>query len=135
MLPALTLARPRSPRRLIAGGAAALACAAAIVSQTSAAPPKPIAIADGLRPASWAMTIPSAWLAAPAPRARPGDSFDIVAIRSGDRSYATPIAYDLVVIALDERGLVVQVDEDDAVALANARGSGLSLVALLRSTR
>jgi hypothetical protein len=56
-------------------------------------------------------------------------------MRSGDRAFAAPVAYALVVLEVDDRRLVVQVDEDDALAVANARSAGLQLVALLRSTR
>ena len=108
---------------------------AALTSLGSAPAAPEKTTADALAPSSWAMTIPVAWLAAPLPRARAGDAFDIVAIRSGDRGYAAPVAYALVVLEVDERRLVVQVDEDDALALANARSAGLQLIALLRSTR
>ena len=123
-------------RRRLFGGVAALVLALAGVLSLIAQPAAPErTTADTLAPSSWAMTIPAAWLAAPLPRARPGDAFDIVAIRSGDRGYAAPVAYALVVLEVDERRLVVQVDEDDALALANARSAGLQLVGLLRSTR
>lgn len=135
MLPALRVGRPLPPRRLAFGVGGVLLALAAVASLTAPAPAPERTTADALAPSSWAMTIPSTWLAAPLPRARPGDSFDIVAIRSGDRAFAAPVAYALVVLEVDERRLVVQVDEDDALALANARGAGLQLVALLRSTR
>ena len=135
MLPALRVASPLRARRLTLGVAAVILAFAAIASFAAPAPAPERTIADALAPSSWAMTIPSAWLAAPLPRARPGDSFDIVAIRSGDRAFAAPVAYALVVLEVDEHRIVVQVDEDDALALANARGAGLQLVALLRSTR
>lgn len=117
------------------GATAVVLALAASASLVAPAPVRERTTAESLAPSSWAMTIPMAWLAAPPPRARPGDSFDIVAIRSGDRAFAAPVAYALVVLEVDERRLVVQVDEDDALALANARGAGLQLVALLRSTR
>lgn len=135
MLPALRVASPLRSRRVALGTSAAILAVAAIASLSAPAPAPERTTSDALAPSSWAMTIPSAWLAAPLPRARPGDSFDIVAIRSGDRAFAAPVAYALVVLEIDDRRLVVQVDEDDALALANARGAGLQLVALLRSTR
>jgi len=132
----MRVAGGRQLRRRLVGGAAAVVLALAAVASLASQPPAPErSTADALAPSSWAMTIPAAWLAAPLPRARPGDAFDIVAIRSGDRGYAAPVAYALVVLEVDERRLVVQVDEDDALALANARSAGLQLVGLLRSTR
>ena len=123
-------------RRRLAGGGAALVLALGAVASLASQPAAPErTTADALAPSSWAMTIPTTWLAAPLPRARPGDSFDIVAMRSGDRAFAAPVAYALVVLEIDDRRLVVQVDEDDALAVANARSAGLQLVALLRSTR
>ena len=106
------------------------------MTPASPAPPSGVrAIADELQAATWAMSIPVSWLAAPAPRARPGDAFDLLAIRSGDRAVAVPVAYAVVLLSADDRGLTVQVDQDDAVTIANARGSGMQLIALLRSTR
>lgn len=136
MLPALRVSSRGVPvRRLaLAASAAALALAAA-GSQLSPPPAPERMIADVLAPSSWAMTIPTTWLAAPLPRARPGDTFDVLAVKSGDRAYAAPVAYALLVLEIDDRRLVVEVDEDDALALANARGAGLQLIALLRSTR
>jgi len=93
------------------------------------------ALADELRPASWAMTIPAAWLAAPVPRGRAGDAFDVLALRSGERAASIPVAYDVVMLGIDDRGLTIEVDQDDAVAIANARGAGMTFVVLLRSTR
>ena len=66
---------------------------------------------------------------------RAGDSLDILAVRSGDRGYALPVAYALTVMSVDERTIVLQVDQDDAIAIANARAASLLLVPLLRSTR
>ena len=135
MLPALRVGNSIRPRRLALGIAAVVLALAAVASFAAPAPAPERTTADALAPSSWAMAIPSTWLAAPLPRARPGDSFDIVAIRLGDRAFAAPVAYALVVLEVDERRLVVQVDEEDALALANARSAGLQLVALLRSTR
>ena len=81
------------------------------------------------------MTIPSAWLVAPPPRLRAGDALDILAVHPGDRAFTVPVAYAVSVVSADDRGLVLQVNEDDAIALANARGGGMLLVPLLRSTR
>lgn len=92
-------------------------------------------LADELRPATWAMTIPSPWLAAPVPSVRRGDSIDILAMRSGDKSYSVPVAYGVRVLSVNDRGIVLEVDETDATAITTARGGGLLLVPLLRSTR
>jgi hypothetical protein len=138
MLPALTVrARRLPPRRVLLAGAGALLAAAALLS--SLPPPQSDAhatsLADELRPATWAMQIPIAWLAAPVPRARRGDLIDLLGVRPGDRAFAVPIAYAAMLVASDEHGLVLEVDESDASAIATARGSGLLLVPLLRSTR
>jgi hypothetical protein len=138
MLPALTVrARRLPPRRVLLVGAGALLAVAALLS--SLPPPQSEAhaasLADELHPATWAMQIPTAWLAAPVPRARRGDLIDLLAVRPGDRAFAVPIAYAAMLVASDERGLVLEVDESDASAIATARGSGLLLVPLLRSTR
>jgi hypothetical protein len=81
------------------------------------------------------MSLPSAWLAAPAPRVRTGDLIDVLAVRQGDRAYAVPVAYAARVMAVDEHGLVLELDEEGASAIAIARGGGLLLVPLLRSAR
>jgi hypothetical protein len=138
MLPALTVRARRLPRRrvLLAVAGGALAFAAAISSVPAArgdAPPT--SLADELRPATWAIQIPVAWLAAPVPHARRGDQIDLLGVRPGDRAYTVPIAYAATLVASDERGLILEVDERDASAIATARGSGLLLVPLLRSTK
>lgn len=92
-------------------------------------------LAEQLRPATWAMNVPVAWLASPAPPIRVGDTIDLLAMRSGDKAYVLPVAYGVTVLGVSERGLVLEVDETDASAIATARGGGLLLVALLRSTR
>jgi Flp pilus assembly protein CpaB len=101
----------------------------------AAAPATPPSLAESLAPSTWAMSIPTAWLAAPAPRVRTGDAIDVLAVRQGDRAYAVPVAYAARVMAVDERGIVLELDEEGASAIAIARGNGLLLVPLLRSTR
>lgn len=138
MLPALTASRRRiDPRRAGLLGTSALLAIAAIGAQLAVAPAPsaPLALADELRESSWAIEIPAAWLAARAPAVRRGDALDILAVRSGDRAYAVPVAYAVIVMSADERGLVLEIDQDDAIAIANARGAGLMLIPLLRSTR
>jgi hypothetical protein len=121
---------------MLAGISAALFLAAA-ASQLATAP-TPVAqrsLAADLRPSTWAMLLPNAWFAAPPPRLQRGDSLDILAVRAGDRAGVLPVAYAVGVMSADERGLVLEVDETDATAIAAARGGGMLLVALLRSTR
>jgi hypothetical protein len=137
VLPALTVTRRIAlSRRALAFTGSALLAAAAVVAQAMATPSAPsLGLADELGPTTWAMNVPVAWLAAPAPPLRAGDAIDVLAMRPGDRPYAVPIAYGLTVLAASDRGLLLQVDEVDASALASARSGGLQLVALLRSTR
>ena len=139
MLPSL-IARPRriAARRALLLAAAALLGLAALTTQVTATPqtaPIGPSIADELRAASWAMHVPAAWFAAPVPRVRRGDVLDVLAVRQGDRAYTVPVAYAVTVISSDDRGLVIEVDESDASAIVTARGSGLLLVPLLRSSR
>lgn len=138
MLPAVTIARRWLPRRRTVLVAASLVLfALALVTQLAATPPPapPPTLAAQLAPDSWAMSVPTAWLAAPLPGLRHGDLVDVLAVKQGERAYAAPVAFAAVVITVDERGLVLQVHEDDASAIAIARGGGLLLVPLLRSTR
>jgi len=79
------------------------------------------------------MAVPNAWLAAPIPQVRIGDSVDLLAVRQGDRPLAIPIAADLRVMDTDDRTVVFEVDEASATAIATARASGLLIVPLLRS--
>jgi hypothetical protein len=119
--------------------AAALVLGIAALTTQFAATPQPAtigpSIADELRAASWAMHVPVAWFAAPVPRVRRGDLLDVLAVRQGDRAYTVPVAYAVTVISADDRGLVLEVDESDASAIVTARGSGMLLVPLLRSSR
>jgi len=138
VLPALTASRRRIPRRRLALGAASglLALAAFGVEMGgSAAPAAQASLAESLAPSTWAMNLPAAWLAAPVPRVRTGDVIDVLAVRQGDRAYAVPVAYAARVMATDERGIVLELDEEGASAIAIARGGGMLLVPLLRSTR
>lgn len=138
MLPALTASRRRVPvRRVALGAASALLTVAALGLQLggAAVPAPPPSIAESLAPSTWAMNLPMAWLAAPVPRVRTGDTIDVLAVRQGDRAYAVPVAYAARVIAMDDRGIVLELDEEGASAIAIARGGGLLLVPLLRSAR
>ena len=138
MLPALTAPRRRLPARRVAlGAASALLAVGALGAEIggAAAPATPPSLAESLAPSTWAMSLPAAWLAAPVPRVRAGDVIDVLAVRQGDRAYAVPVAYAARVMSSDERGIVLELDEEGASAIAIARGGGLLLVPLLRSAR
>ena len=138
MLPALTVPRRRLPaRRLALGAASALLTVGALGAEMSgaAAPPRQASLAESLAPATWAMSLPAAWLAAPVPRVGTGDLIDVLAVRQGERAYAVPVVSAARVVGADERGLVLELDEEGASAIAIARGGGFLLVPLLRSTR
>jgi hypothetical protein len=81
------------------------------------------------------MSIPTSWFVAPITGLRSGDRVDVLALRPGERATATAVAFDLLVIAVDERTVTVGSGADDVTALGVARASGLLLVPLLRSTR
>ncbi|MDP9251571.1 MAG: hypothetical protein M3O80_01075 [Chloroflexota bacterium] len=138
MLPALTASRRRFPARRVALGAiSALLTLGALGMEmgATAAPVAQASLAESLAPSTWAMSVPAAWLAAPVPRVRVGDVIDVLAVRQGDRAYAVPVAYAARVMAADDHGIVLELDEEGASAIAIARGGGLLLVPLLRSTR
>jgi len=138
VLPALTASRRRIPRRRLAlGAASALLALAAVGAEMGGISTSPVeaSLAESLAPSTWAMHLPVAWLAAPVPRVRTGDVIDVLAVRQGERAYAVPVAYAARVMAADERGIVLELDEEGASAIAIARGGGLLLVPLLRSTR
>jgi hypothetical protein len=138
VLPALTASRRRLPgRRVALGAASALLALGALAVELGAAttPTAEASLAEALAPSTWAMNLPAAWLAAPAPRVHTGDVVDVLAVRQGDRAYAVPVAYAARVMAVDEHGIVLELDEEGASAIAIARGGGMLLVPLLRSTR
>lgn len=144
MLPALTFTSKRFaiPRRrllLTAGGS--LFLGASILSTFVASPQRSAddaaastSLAQRLSMSTWALAVPTAWLAAPLAEVRSGDSVDLLAVRMGDRPLAVAIAADLRVMNADERSIVFEVDEESATAIATARASGLLIVPLLRST-
>ena len=144
MLPALTFTPKRFaiPRRrlfLAAGGSTLLV--ASILSTFVVSPPRSAdeaaastSLAQRLSMSTWALAVPTAWLAAPLVEVRSGDSVDLLAVRTGDRPLAVAIAADLRVMSADERSVVFEVDEESATAIASARASGLLIVPLLRST-
>ncbi len=144
MLPALTFTPRRVviPRRRLLLAAAGTTMLVASILSTSATwlPPADEGVvnrslAERLSMSTWAIAVPTAWLAAPLAEVRSGDSVDLLAVRSGDRPLAVAIAADLRVMSADERSIVFEVDEESATAIATARASGLFIVPLLRSTR
>jgi hypothetical protein len=138
LLPALTASRRRLPMRRLALGAASAVLAVGALSLEiggAAVQAPPPSLADSLAPSTWAMSVPTAWLAAPVPSVRTGDTVDVLAVRPGDRAYAVPVAYAARVMATDEWGIVLELDEEGASAIAIARGGGMLLVPLLRSAQ
>lgn len=139
MLPSLTTTARRIPRRSLVAGAAALALAAAALvgpGFTTAGPTaEPASLSGRLPSSSWGFAIPTTWFAAPLVGLRPGDRIDILATKASERPSASAIAFDLEVMSVDERSLVVGVSAFDATAIAVARASGQLIVPLLRSTR
>ena len=140
MLPSLTaVARRRAPRRVLLGaGGAALLALSLLLSLCGSSPPAsaaPKPMADVLEPGTWAMSVPATWFAAPIAGLRPGDRLDFLAIRPGERASATAVAFDMLVISADDHAVIVGSGADDVTALGVARGSGLLLIPLLRSTR
>ena len=145
MLPALTftpkrIALPRRRLLLAAGGSTLLV--GSILSAFVGSPPRSAveaaastSLAQRLSMSTWALAVPTAWLAAPLAEVRSGDSVDLLAVRAGDRPLAVAIAADLRVMGADERSIVFEVDEESATAIASARASGLLIVPLLRSAR
>ena len=91
-------------------------------------------LAERLSTSTWAIAVPTGWLAAPLAEVRSGDSVDLLAVRNGERPLAVAIAADLRVMSADERSVVFEVDEASATAIATARASGLLIVPLLRTT-
>lgn len=121
---------------MLAACSAALMAASLLVAalgepRRDAAP----ALADLLSPSTWAMAVPAGWIASSPVGIRAGDRVDVIAMRSGERGYALPIAFDLRVLSTDAAALVLEVGEDDALALATAKSGGLLIVPILRSSR
>jgi Flp pilus assembly protein CpaB len=141
MLPSLTAAvvRRRPPRRALLGAGGALLLAISLVGSLRAPATTAVAaaptLADALRPNTWAMSVPTSWFIAPISGLRPGDRVDVLALRPGDRATAQAVAFDLLVVAVEDRAIVVGTGADDATALSVARASGLLLVPLLRSSK
>jgi len=138
MLPSLTAAaRRRPPRRTLLRASGALLLALGVLVPLRAPSPHvaPAALADTLAPSTWAISIPTSWFVAPIGGLRAGDRLDILALRPGEHATATAVAFDLLVVAADDRAVIVGSGADDATALGVARASGLLLVPLLRSSR
>jgi len=143
MLPALTFTPKRFAirrRRLLLATGGSMLLVASILSTFLASPHSTdeeaasTSLAQRLSMSTWALAVPTAWLAAPLAEVRSGDSVDLLAVRMGDRPLAVAIAADLRVMNADERSIVFEVDEESATAIATARASGMLIVPLLRST-
>jgi len=144
MLPALTFTPKRfamAPRRLVLAAGGSTLVLASVLSTLVGSPSRSAdeaaastSLAQRLSMSTWALAVPTSWLAAPLAEARSGDSVDLLAVRAGDRPLAVAIAADLRVMGADERSIVFEVDEESATAIASARASGLLIVPLLRST-
>lgn len=139
MLPSLTTTARRVPRRRAVAGIASLALFGSALVAPALAPAAPVAeppsLAARLPSSSWGLAIPTSWFAAPAVGVRVGDRIDILAMRSSERPSANAIAFDLEVMSVDDRTLVVGVSAFDASAIAVARAGGQLIVPLVRSTR
>jgi hypothetical protein len=143
MLPALTFTPRRfaiQRRRLLLAAGGLTLLVASILSTFAVSPSgsaddaaAKASLAERLSMSTWALAVPTAWLAAPLAEVRSGDSVDLLALRIGDRPLAVAIAADLRVMGADERSIVFEVDEESATAIASARASGLLIVPLLRS--
>ena len=139
MLPSLTARARRLPRRRVLAAAASLALFGGVLFAQGPSTSRPVAepapLAQRLPSSSWGLAIPTSWFAAPLTGLRTGDRIDILSMRSSERPTANAIAFDLEVMSVDERTLVVGVSAFDASAIAVARASGQLIVPLLRSTR
>lgn len=139
MLPALTIRARRIPRlRLLSGIASAALLALGLAGSFPSSSERPAAVAplaQRLAPASWGLAVPTSWFAAPLTELRVGDRIDVLSLRAGERPTASAIAFDLEVMSLDERTLVLGVSAFDATAISTARAGGQLIVPLLRSTR
>ena len=139
MLPSLTARARRVPRRRALAAAASLALFGGVLlaqgPSTAGAIPEPAPLAQRLPASSWGLAIPTSWFAAPPTGLRPGDRIDVLAMRSSERPTANAIAFDVEVMTVDDRTVVVGVSAFDASAIAVARASGQLIVPLLRSTR
>ena len=141
MLPSLTAAaRRRRPRRrpIVAASGATLVALSVLVSLHGSPPTasQPAAsVAEALAPGTWAISIPATWFIAPVSGLRPGDRLDVLALHAGEHATASAVAFDLLVVSVDERAVTIESGADDVTALSVARASGLLLVPLLRSTK
>jgi hypothetical protein len=124
-------------RMVVLATGAALTLGGGILAATGTDAPSPArspaSLAQHLGPRTWALAIPISWLAAPIPGLRDDDVLDLIGTRAGERATASDVATGLRVISADDRVVVVELTDDDASAIAAARGRGLSLIPILRS--
>lgn len=92
-------------------------------------------LAQRLSTSTWALAVPTGWLATPLGQIEDGDSVDLLGVRVSDRPLAMAVAADLRVMSVDDRAITFEVDEESATAIASARAGGFLIVPLLRSTR
>lgn len=115
--------------------AAAALIAAVVPADGRAAPVPPPSLAHRLGVKTYALALPTAWLAAPIPGLREEDILDLLGTRSGERATASEVAAGLRVMSADDRVLVVELTGEDASAIAGARARGLALVPILRAAK
>jgi hypothetical protein len=136
MFAALTFSR-RRPALWRAGlgglGAFFLLAALTLHRPDTAAETRTFPLAYALASSTWALAIPTTWLAAPAQGVRPDDRIDLIAVRGGDRAGGYVVALDVRVMTNDDRVLLIQTDEASAIAVAIAHTNGSLLVPLLQS--
>lgn len=138
MFPSLTFPRQQLPVRRVVPAllGAVLLLGALAVRETAPQPQvRAASLSETLAPATWALVIPTSWLAIPVSAVRPEDRVDLLAVRPGDRVAGYAVATDLRVMGADERSLVVQIDESSATAVAIAHAGSWLLVPLIQSTR
>lgn len=136
------LALPRAalaPRAALLLAAVVLSAAGAlsalVSSDARSGAPAPPSLSQRLGARTYALALPTGWLAAPIPGLREDDVVDLLGTRSGERATASGVASGLRVMSVDERTVVVELTADDASAIAAARARGLSLIPILRSLR
>ncbi len=140
MIRSLAMRRPAIPPRIVLIAAAvalisAAAFSAVIPADVKALPQAPAPLAQRLGVRTWALAIPTAWLAAPIPGLREDDILDLIGTRTSERATASQVAAGLRVMSVDERVVVVELTSEDASAIASARARGLSLIPIVRSVR
>lgn len=138
LLRSLSRLRRISKWRLASGAASLLLVGGSVAAGGVGVEPQPqpatqFLLAEELPDSTWGMTLPTSWLATPLEGVAAGDRLDLLALTLGQRTTATAIAFDLLVIRVDRQVLVVAVTAPDATSISIARASGQLIVPLLRS--